>query len=192
MPAPPNKSNSLRNSYFLRISCLFLEAAMSRISEALETIAFARRYTLDRLNTVPFEEWFTIPTGGVSHVAWQAGHTAMAEYRLCLERLRPRTPADEALISDCFLKSFSRESIPGPASEYPPAAEIKSVLDRVHARVLEELPNYPDADLDILPLKPHPLFTTRIISLRYAPMHEMIHCGQSAMLRRMLGQKPIW
>ena len=28
--------------------------------------------------------------------------------------------------------------------------------------------------------------------LRYAPLHEMIHCGQIAMIRRMLGMKPIW
>jgi hypothetical protein len=41
-------------------------------------------------------------------------------------------------------------------------------------------------------LIPHDLFTTRIAGLRYAPLHEMIHCGQIALLRRMLGQKPIW
>ncbi len=165
---------------------------MSRISEALEQIAFARRYTLQRLDSVPENDWFTFSPGGVSHIAWQVGHIAMAEYRLCLERLRPRTTADEALISDGFLKLFSRASTPGSASECPPAAEIRSVFDRVHTRVLEELPNYPDADLDIPPLKPHPLFTTRIIGLKYAPMHEMIHCGQIALIRRMLGHKPIW
>ena len=27
---------------------------------------------------------------------------------------------------------------------------------------------------------------------RDAPLHEMIHCGQIALIRRMLGQKPIW
>lgn len=165
---------------------------MSRLSEALDQIAFARRYTLERIESVPLGEWFTIPAGGVSHIAWQVGHIAMAEYRLCLERLRPRTPADEALISDAFLKAFGRESAPGPESDYPSAAEIRGVFDGVHARVMEELATYPDANLDLPPLKPHPLFTTRIAGLRYAPLHEMIHCGQISLLRRELGQKPLW
>ncbi|MBN9118269.1 MAG: DinB family protein [Planctomycetes bacterium] len=164
---------------------------MSRLSEALDQLDFTRRYLLERVNTVPLAEWFTVPAGGVSHVAWQVGHVASSEYRLCLERLRPRTPADEALISDAFLKTFGRESLPEPETGFN-AEEIRAVFDRVHAQILAELPHYPDADLDLPPLKPHPLFDTRIAGLRYAPLHEMIHCGQIAMIRRMLGQKPIW
>jgi len=165
---------------------------MPRLHEALEQIEFTRRYTLQRIETVPLSEWFTIPPGGVTNLAWQVGHITMAEYRLCLERLRPRTPADTDLISDELLKMFARDSVPMSAVDYPPAAEIRAACDRVHARVLEELPGYPDADLDLPPTRPHPLFTTRIAGLRYAPLHEMIHCGQIALIRRMLGQKPLW
>ena len=162
---------------------------MSRLSEALEQIDFTPRYLLARLD-VPLSDWFAMP-GGVSHVAWQVGHVAMAEYRLCLERLRPRTAEDGALISDEFLKMFGREALPSDVTGFT-AEEIRAVFDRVHARVMEELPSYPDADLDLAPLRPHPLFTTRIAGLRYAPLHEMIHCGQVAMIRRLLGMKPIW
>jgi hypothetical protein len=165
---------------------------MSRLSEALEQIAFAHTYTRDRAVSVPLAEWFTIPAGGVSHIGWQVGHVAMAHYRICLGRLRPRGPADAALISDDFIKLFVPGTTPGPASAYPPAEEILAVFDRVQARVMEELPSYPDADLDLPPVFPHALFNTRIASLRYAPLHEMIHCGQIALIRRMLGQKPIW
>src|SRR5829696_2948246 len=122
---------------------------MSRLSEALDQLDFVRRYNLERIESVPLAEWFTIPPGGVSHIAWQVGHIAIAEYRLCLGRLRPRTAEDEALMPDDFLKLFVPNSIPGPASGYPSAAEIRSVFDRVHARILEELPTYPDADLDL-------------------------------------------
>ncbi len=165
---------------------------MSRLSDALDQIAFTRRYTLERIESVPLSEWFTIPPSCVSNIAWQVGHMTMAEYRLCLERLRPRTATDAELISDELLHQFRRDSVPTSASEYPPATEIRAVFDRVHARVMEELPTYPDAELDLPPLKPHPLFGTRIASLRYAPLHEMIHCGQLALIRRMLGYKPIW
>jgi hypothetical protein len=163
---------------------------MSRLAEAREQIDFTRRYLLERVDTVPFSEWFTL-AGGVSHVAWQVGHLARSEYRLCLERLRPRTPADEAIISDAFLASFAREPLPEAETGFS-AKDIRAVFDHIHARVMEELSVYPDTDLDLAPLLPHPLFETRIAGLRYAPLHEMIHCGQIAMIRRMLGYKPIW
>jgi hypothetical protein len=164
---------------------------MSRLTEALEQIDFARRYNLERIDTVPPEEWFTVPPGGVSHVAWQVGHIAFAQYRLCLERLRPRTAADESLIPDAFLAAFGRDSQPADAAGFT-AEQIRTVFDRVHARAMAELPSYPDADLDLPVLKPHSLVATRIGILRYAALHEMIHCGQIAMIRRMLGNKPIW
>ncbi len=164
---------------------------MSRLAEALEQMDFTRRYTLKRVDGVPLSEWFTIPPGGVSHIAWQVGHLAFAEYGLCLDRLRPRTHADQSLISDTFLLAFARDSQPASATGFT-AVEIRAVFDRVHARVMEELPTYPDADLDLPLLKPHSLVATRIGILRYAPLHEMIHCGQIALIRRMLGNAPIW
>jgi hypothetical protein len=164
---------------------------MRRLAEALEQIDFARRYNLERIDTVPVAQWFTVPPGGVSHVAWQVGHLARSEYRLCLERLRPRTAADESLIPDAFLAAFARDPLPEADTGFS-AEEVRAVFDRVHARVLGELRSYPDVDLDLPPLLPHPLFATRLAGLRYAPLHEMIHCGQIAMIRRMLGQKPIW
>jgi hypothetical protein len=166
---------------------------MSRLREALDQIDFTRRYTLQRIESVPQSDWFTVPPGGVSHVGWQVGHLALTEYRLCLARLRPRTAEDETLFPiDSYMKLFGAGSTPGPASDCPPVAEIRAALDRVHARVMGELSAYPDADLDLEPLISHDLFTTRIAGLRYAPLHEMIHCGQIALLRRELGQKPIW
>jgi hypothetical protein len=164
---------------------------MSRLAEALEQIAFARRYLLERLDTVPLAHWFTVPAGAPYHIAWEVGHLAMAQYRLCLERLRPRSAADETLISNEFIHTFRRESLAEDATGFG-AEQIRATFDRVHARILEELPSYPDADLDLPPLVPHPLFATRVAGLRYAPLHEMIHCGQIAVLRRMLGQKPVW
>ena len=44
---------------------------MSRLAEALEQIDFTRRYNLERVESVPLTQWFTVPAGGVSHVASQ-------------------------------------------------------------------------------------------------------------------------
>jgi len=164
---------------------------MSRLREALDQIDFARRYTRERIETVPLADWFTIPPGGVTNMAWQVGHLAFAEYRLCLLRLRPRTAEDEKFVPDSFIETFTRDSDPSTITGIA-AAEILEVFDCVHARVMDEIADYPDADLDLAPLIPHMLFTTRIAGLRYCPLHEMIHCGQIALIRRMFGQKPIW
>ena len=65
---------------------------MSRLHLAIEQIAFARQYTLRLLGDLAGDDWFRIPPGGVTHVAWQVGHLAMAQYRLCLERVRGARP----------------------------------------------------------------------------------------------------
>ena len=51
---------------------------------AIAQIRFAREYTLSLLDTIPEERWFEQPVGAASHVAWQVGHLAMAQYGLCL------------------------------------------------------------------------------------------------------------
>jgi hypothetical protein len=166
---------------------------MSRLHVAIDQITHARKYTLALLQTVPPEEWFTIPPGGVSHVGWQVGHLAMAEYRLALERIRGPQPEDPDLIPERFLRLFGRESAPSPdPAANPTPVELRAVLDRVHLRALESLARVHEEDLDSPPWKPHPLFTTKIESLVWCAHHEMLHAGQIGMLRRMLGHPPVW
>src|SRR5436190_17423838 len=120
---------------------------MSRLTEALDQIDFARRYTRERIETVPLADWFTIPPGGVTNVAWQVAHLARSEYRLCLVRLRPRSAADAELISDEVLALFGTNTVPTSAPDFLPAAEVLATFDRVHARVMHEQATHPDADL---------------------------------------------
>ena len=120
----------------------------------------------------------------------QAGHLAIAQYRLALERVRGRRPGDEALISDAFLTHFGRASVPDPnPSHNPSVAEIRGVFTRVHQQVLVELL---DATLDDAVLKPHVLCKTKRESLLWCASHEMMHAGQIGLLRRLLGHAPLW
>src|SRR5947208_5071025 len=103
---------------------------MSRLRDALDRIAFARTYTTGLLDTIDPADWFRTPAEGVTHVAWQVGHLAFAQYLLCLKRVRGPRPDDEALIPTAFLKAFARESVPDPdPAKYPPAA-IRATFDR--------------------------------------------------------------
>jgi DinB superfamily len=168
---------------------------MSRLQIAIEQLIFARTYTLRMLDAIDPADWFRMPHEGVTHVAWQVGHLAMAEYRLALERLRGARPDDANLISESFLNHFGRDSIavvePNPAKN-PTPAEIRLVFDRVHEQTLRELRDFSEGDLDTPPLKPHPLCKTKFECLRWCSHHEMIHTGQIGLLRRLLGAKPLW
>ena len=50
----------------------------SRIAAYIDNLAFARGYTVELLAAVPEADWFSMPAGCPSHIAWQVGHL-MAE-----------------------------------------------------------------------------------------------------------------
>jgi uncharacterized damage-inducible protein DinB len=165
----------------------------TELTAAADQIAFAREYTLRFLQDVGPDEWFRQPPGGVTHLAWQLGHLAMAEYRMTMELVRGRVPADDAFISEDFVKTFSRNSVPDPdPARYPPVTEIRAVFDRVHARALEELADLDPAALAEPPVKPHSIAKTKLRCLFWAGQHELVHAGQIALLRRLLGRPPLW
>src|SRR2546421_1940153 len=106
---------------------------------AVKQIEFARGYTLSILAEIEERDWFTMPAGCPTHVAWQVGHLAMAEYGLCLFRQRGRQPIDLELMSSNFRKLFSRGSVPeADASKYPLPAEIRATFERGHTQLLTE------------------------------------------------------
>lgn len=164
-----------------------------RLADALDRIRIARKYSLDLIDSIPEADWFRMPSEGVTHVAWQVGHLAIAQYRLCFTQLRGFQPEDESFFPPGFLDPFKRESVPcADPKAYPSPTEIRRVFDAVHARLLDILPAYPDADLDSPVNVPHRLCRTKIDSLRWCSAHEMVHAGQIGLVRRLLGAKPLW
>jgi uncharacterized damage-inducible protein DinB len=166
---------------------------MARLDFAIEQISFARRYTLRLLDQVNPDEWFQRPGGGVSHIAWQVGHLAMAEYRLAVESIRGRQPRDSDLVTAEFLAHFAIESTPvfDPA-KYPAQAEICAVFHRVHEQVLRELPGLDDTVLSERLADPFTMAKTKYQALLWCAQHEMVHAGQIGLLRRELGRPPVW
>jgi len=159
---------------------------------ALQQLAFARTYTHTLLADVPEDEWFRQPQEGTTHVAWQVGHLAMAEYMLTLFRLRGKTADDETLIPKAFLRRFLKQTTPNPdPSQYPPTAEIRTVFDAVHAQVLAEVPQFSEEDFSQSVVEPYAVYPNRLGSLMFASYHEMLHAGQIGLLRRLLGKSPV-
>ena len=159
---------------------------------ALQQIEFARSYMLSVLSEIDENEWFAMPAGCPTHVAWQVGHLAMAEYGLCLFRQRGRAEIDTQLMSSSFRKQFSRGTVPeADFGRYPSPAEIRAVLDRVHAQVLKEAPGFTVEKLKEPVEMPYAAEATKLGALLFCSHHEMLHAGQLGLMRRLLGKTPI-
>jgi hypothetical protein len=164
---------------------------VSRLQPAIDQIVFARNYTLGLLDQTKTDDWFRIPPGGVTHVGWQVGHIAFAEYRLALWRIRGPQPQDDDLFTPEFRRLFGANSVPEARSPYP-ADELRDVLNRVHEKVLRELPGLDESELDHPVPHPHPFAQTKLLALLWCAHHEMLHAGQIGLLRRHLGYPPMW
>ncbi|HPM84627.1 MAG TPA: DinB family protein [Candidatus Anammoximicrobium sp.] len=159
---------------------------------AIRQIEFARGYTLSLLDGLTAEDWFRRPTEADTHIAWQIGHLAMAEYGLCLFRIRGRQPEDLDLMSSKFRKQFSKGSQPDPEpANNPTPAELRSVLDRVHQQAAKELAACTEQQLAEPIDEPFAVTPTKLGALFFCSHHEMLHAGQIGLLRRLLGKSPL-
>lgn len=163
-----------------------------RLDLALQQLRDARAYTLRLLGDFAGDEWYAMP-GGVTNAAWQAGHLAMASYRLGLARTRGEKPDDAAILPPEYLTLFGIKSVPqADPTKYPAVTDILATLARVQEAVLRECPTLGEADLDAPVPISHPLFSTKFESLLWCARHEMMHAGQLGLLRRLIGKMPQW
>jgi hypothetical protein len=159
---------------------------------AIRQIEFARGYKLTLLEGLDDRDWLRTPQEGISHIAWQVGHLAMAQYMLTMARMRGKRPEDEGLISKPFLRLFLKGTRPqADASAYPAPAEIRRVFDAVHRQAMLELPQTSLAELQVQVPEPYAVFDNKLGSLFFCASHEMLHAGQIGLLRRLIGKEPI-
>ena len=162
-----------------------------QLSAAVERIRFARGLTKTYLDDLAVEDWFWMPSEGVTHIAWQVAHLAFAQYALLLRRIRGERPEDAQIISADFIERFGRGSTPVAGTENNPTVEeILRTFDRVHTQAVEELSQYSDEQLDVPSEPAHPAFTTNLGAVGFASQHELLHAGQIVLLRRLMGKKP--
>jgi DinB superfamily len=166
----------------------------TRASAFVEALVFARGYTIALLDTIPVADWFAMPAGCPSHVAWQVGHLAMAEARLVVERIGGRQIVEEGVLPAEYLKLFGRQSVPDMRAEnHPSPAEIRGVFDRVHDVALPILRETADADLEtFVPGSPHRFCRTKADYARWVSHHEFLHTGQIGLIRRLMGNRFVW
>jgi len=159
---------------------------------AIQQITFARQYTQSLLAGIEDSLWFQMPAESPTHVAWQVGHLAMAQYGLCLFRQRGRQEDDTQLMSSQFRKRFSKGSTPASDPDrYPTLSEIRDVFQVIYDQSMKELVEYQDSDLEEPIDEPYAVVPTKLGALYFCASHEMLHAGQIGLLRRLLGVEPL-
>lgn len=163
-----------------------------KITLAIRQVEFARSYTKTLLDGIAMDDWFLVPSGSPTHLAWQVGHLAMAEYALTMLRIRGKEHEDEAWMPKAFFRQFQKGTVPTHAmADYPDIAQILKTFDEVHERALLELSRYHDEELSESLPAPYALFPTKLGSIFFSSSHEMIHAGQIGLIRRLLGKPPV-
>jgi len=163
-----------------------------KLQMAIDQISATRDYTKSLLDDIHFDDWFQQPPGETTHVGWQVGHLAMAQYGLALYRQRGRNLEDGDLMNSSFRKKFSRgTTVSRDPDYYPSATEILAVFDGIHDHVMMELKEYPLDQLNDTVEPPYAAYPTKLGCLLFCAHHEMLHAGQIGLLRRLLGKAPI-
>ncbi len=169
-----------------------------KLQMAIDQIVAARAYTMTLLEDIDHDQWFhqanlsdqadSTPT----HVAWQVGHLAMAQYGLLLFRQRGRSLDDSSLMSSSFRKKFSRGTAISIEPEfYPSVDEILNVFHAIYDQSISELSVYPLNQLNDPVDDPYAAYPTKLGCLLFCVHHEMLHAGQIGLLRRLLSKEPI-
>ena len=156
-----------------------------------------RVLTLQMIERVPHDRWFEMPTG-ITHVAWNVGHIATAEYFLGLVLVRGAKEDDAGIIDGNYGELFGYGSEPNADPDlYPSPDELMHTLDAVHRQLLLETGAMPSEALeepcrfDEVWFDHHPFFKEKGGALECVAFHEHIHIGTLGLLRRELGSNPI-
>lgn len=160
--------------------------------QTLAQIQWARQYSLQLIESIPRSRWYDIPPGHSSHLAWQVGHLAVAQYGLMLFRQRGRAEGDIQLMPGWLRKQFGRGSQPSLTSDAMPCVDqLRQHLDAIHMQSVAEA-----SQLTVQTLRepcdvPYCVYPIRLGALMMTPIHEGIHAGQIGAIRRGLGLEPI-
>ncbi len=127
------------------------------------------------------------PVPGANHIAWQLGHLLMSEREMVssLGCTMPELPAG-------FEAAHSKEASGSDSrSGFGSKAQYLDHFKRMHAATLAALSATPDAQLDQPAPEPMRSYAPTVGDVfNMVGLHEMMHTGQFAVLRRKLG-KPV-
>lgn len=184
-----SEANSLHE---LEVKSLTEPDALSARDLMLAQMMWIRQYTLQLIESVPDELWYVLPGSSKTHLAWQVGHLAVAQYGLMLFRQRGRSDGDLELMPGWLRKQFGKGSQPSaiePRAASP--SELRNCLDRIDRQAHWEARQLLAKSLLEPTEMPYCAYPNKLGALLFCPLHESIHAGQIGVLRRLHGLDPL-
>jgi len=144
------------------------------------------------IDPIPSEKWDEVPQGIESNVSWQVGHLVISVYyHSVMVIVGHQGDVLEQVPMRDYTKLFSFNTIPKNAVGKTSPEELKKYLKIVEDKSVEVITSLAPENL-IAALEPtkmsHPVATTKFEALSWNIKHTMWHCGQIAMLKRIIGK----
>lgn len=170
---------------------------MSRIEFIEQQTIETRLMTKQLIEEVPDDLWYETPEMIHSNIAWQVGHLIIAQmYHSVSVITGSSKKISDVIPLKFYIPKYGMGSDPADHSSIQPNPdELKEQLDFVNEVALAELRKLEDSELDKA-LEPtrgkHPVATNKYEALTWSFKHEMWHCGQISILKRILGKATRW
>lgn len=165
---------------------------MNVIDLVIEQAELSHKKVKGLVRGVDFENWYSIPNGINSNVAWQLGHLIISKpFQLVIAPIARTKEIYDVVPFRDYLKLYGMGTKPAKRlEESPDSEELLKHFNAVQKFCLEKLKHFDVNKLDEPTEVPHPLAKTKYECLMWSFQHEIWHCGRLSMIRRALG-KPL-
>jgi uncharacterized damage-inducible protein DinB len=146
------------------------------------------------LHNISDEKWFVTPEIIGTNFAWQLGHLTLSQYYYTIVLLNgPNKDFAEKVNMKKYSGLFANGQKRNELFSEVTVDDLKENWNLLQNQTIKILDNLQDKDLndEIFKLpKPHPFVKTKENSISWNVKHTMWHCGQIAILRRII-DKPL-
>ena len=144
------------------------------------------------INTIPLEKWDEIPKNMLSSVSWQTGHLTISIYYHSIMVIKghqmdllQKIPVKE--YNELYNQTQAQDTIGKMKPE-----NLLNDLKQMQSKSLEIINQLQDENLNtsLEPTQaPHPIAKNKFEALDWNIKHTMWHCGQLAVLKRIVDKR---
>lgn len=163
---------------------------MTEIEVLIKQTGSAYDWTNKLMVSVPIQKWGFIAGAVGSHINWQIGHQIISIYYHTIMTTVGHIPE---LIEKMNLRQYTKlcgyDTFAKDMTELSDPEKLKEDLKQMQDKSLEVISSLSENDLweSVEPTKvPHPVAKTKFEAIDWNIKHTMWHCGQMAVLKRMV------
>jgi len=170
---------------------------MNRIEFIEQQSQETRLMTKKLIKDISDDLWYETPEIIHSNIAWQIGHLIIAQMYHSISVITGSSKKiSEVIPLKYYIPKYGMGSDPADHKEIKPRPEqLREQLDFINDVAIKELRKLDDGELDeaLAPTRStHPIARTKYEALTWSFKHEMWHCGQISILKRVLGKATDW